>query len=115
MDDLKVLTKQEAEAIVRAHLERISKSDPRGVEVEIVSDATIERPFGWVFFYNSVEFLRTGKLSSMLAGNAPIIINKQDGVLCDTGTAYPVEHYIKNYEEYGTPYPPTDLTHLDER
>ncbi|HNO78558.1 MAG TPA: YrhB domain-containing protein [Phycisphaerae bacterium] len=57
MDDPKVLTKQEAEAIVRAHLERISKSGPRGVEVEIVSDATIERPFGWVFFYNSVEFL----------------------------------------------------------
>jgi hypothetical protein len=68
----------------------------------VVDDATIEKPWGWVFFYDSRRFLETGDDSSRLFGNAPIIVNATTGIASDTGTAYPVEHYISEYErEHG--------------
>jgi hypothetical protein len=30
-----------------------------GNGVEVVFDATIEKPYGWVFFYNSKEWIET--------------------------------------------------------
>ncbi len=34
----------------------------------------------------------------MLGGNAPIIVNKDTGVLSETGTAFDVDHYIEEYK-----------------
>jgi len=77
----------------------IADSDlPDGDVCVVVDDATIEEPWGWVFFYQSRRFLETGDNSSRLAGNAPIIVNARTGVATVTGTAYPVEHYIAEYE-----------------
>jgi hypothetical protein len=64
----------------------------------IVEGETIEKDFGWVFFYNSKEFLEDHNLSYMLAGNAPIIIDRQDGSVHKTGTAHSIDFYIKEYE-----------------
>jgi hypothetical protein len=64
----------------------------------IVDEVTIERPFGWVFFYDSLRHQRTQNLSDHLAGNAPIIVNRFDGSLHVTGTARPAEEYIREYE-----------------
>ena len=64
----------------------------------IVEDSTIERPWGWVFFYESRRFLDTGDSSARFAGNAPIIVERETGELLDTGTAHPVEFYLDNYE-----------------
>ena len=54
-------------------------------------------PFGWVFFYQTKEYIATGSISSMLAGNAPFIINNETGDICTLGTAYPLDVYIKEY------------------
>ena len=81
----------------------IADSDPPEGDVSVVVDnATVEKPWGWVFFYQSRHFLETGDNSSRLAGNAPIIVNARTGVAIVTGTAYPVELYIAEYErEHG--------------
>lgn len=63
----------------------------------IVDSATLEREFGWVFFYNSEEHQTTGDFRSALVGNAPLIINREDGSIHVTGTAEPVEFYIEEY------------------
>jgi hypothetical protein len=39
----------------------------------------------------------------MIIGNAPIIVDKNDGSLHGTGTARPVEEYIQEFEKKWTP------------
>ncbi len=65
----------------------------------ILDKETIERDFGWVFFYQSQEFLDSGDERDQLAGNAPIIVDRRDGSTHTTGTAEPVETYIAAYEK----------------
>src|ERR1035437_7040995 len=53
--------------------------------------------FGWVFCYNTEPYVATGDTSHSLAGNAPIIVDRADGQLYVTGTAYPLDHFIAEY------------------
>jgi hypothetical protein len=83
-------------------------------QARIVREATIAKPYGWIFFYQSKEFLDDGTPSTQLAGNAPIIVDRNNLELRVTGTAKPLEHYLKEYEEtlppiwlQQTPQPPT--------
>jgi len=62
----------------------------------VVSHVT-EYEFGWMFFYNSREFLETGDDRYSLVGNAPFIVEKTVGRLYVTGTAHDVEHYVQEY------------------
>lgn len=54
---------------------------------------------GWVFFYDSVRHQQTGDLLDALAGNGPILIDRETGQVHNTGTARPVEDYIDQYGE----------------
>jgi hypothetical protein len=93
-----VLTKVEAKQLVYT---RINAEDPGAadtVELAIMDSETIEKEYGWVFFYQSKEFLKTGNDVYALLGNAPYIVNKYTGELIETGTANPIEDYITEYE-----------------
>ena len=68
-----------------------------GVTPVIVDDQTIEEDFGWIFFYQSREYLDTRDFGLSLAGNAPLIVDRRDGSIHETGTAMPVGHYIETY------------------
>lgn len=50
-----------------------------------------ETEFGWVFFYNSEHYLKTGDVGYALAGNAPIVVMKSTGEVRGTGSAEPLE------------------------
>ena len=65
----------------------------------ILTDDTIDREKYWVFFYTNKKYLETNNLSDMVAGNSPIIINKQTKEKHTTGTAYAIEHYMEEYEK----------------
>jgi len=90
-----VLTISEAQAIVENAMSALMPDDEEWV---IVDDYTIEKPWGWVFFYNSREYVSTGDPQYQLIGNAPYIVNKATGELADTGTAEDIEVYISRYE-----------------
>lgn len=87
----------EAKLIAKNYLHFLQK-DLEGITLVIVDNEIIERDFGWVFFYNSKEFLETGNLSFALVGNAPLIVDKNSGKIIETGTAYPIEYYLNNYK-----------------
>jgi hypothetical protein len=53
--------------------------------------------FGWVFWYNTEQYVATGDTSYALAGDAPIIVDRADEQLYVTGTAYPLDHFIAEY------------------
>ena len=88
-----MITCEEAEVIAKHYLDDLQKEigDP------LQLTKTQEESFGWVFFYQTKEFLETGNLSAMLAGNAPFIVNRRDGVIHVLGTAHPVDVYLKEY------------------
>ncbi len=64
----------------------------------IVTEHTLKRPYGWVFFYDSRAYLASSKTSDMVAGNAPILVDRIDGEIRVTGTAEPSESYLTRYE-----------------
>jgi hypothetical protein len=68
-----------------------------GIELSLLDEHTIERDFGWVFFYGSKKFVETGDIQYLIAGNAPIVITRTDGRIHETGTAYPIEHYLRKF------------------
>jgi len=70
------------------------ENEPR---LHLVVVKTTEYDFGWVFAYDSKEYLETNDIGFAVAGNAPFIVDKNDGGLYITGTAGPVEDYVKQY------------------
>ena len=60
--------KQIAQEHINKHLLRMN--------IIIIDEDTIEKEYGWVFFYQSKEFVETGDFSYKLAGNGPIIVEK---------------------------------------
>jgi hypothetical protein len=91
-----MLTRAEAIDIVSKRLQQKSTPDDPFVVVE---ENTIEKPFGWVFFYNSKRFVETGEFSSQLAGNGPVIVNKHDGSVEFFGTPKPTQEIVAEYEQ----------------
>ena len=77
------------------YLQRLATG--RKYKFALIEERTREEDFGWVLFYNTEEFVRTGDRAWQLAGNAPLIVDRVSGVLTVTGTAHPIEHYILEY------------------
>jgi hypothetical protein len=89
----------------RLALERLAQSwNIADAHPVILDEATIERDFCWVFFYDSSRHIETGDLSDALAGNAPIIVNKHDGSLHVIGTYKSVLEDVEAYERTGDPH-----------
>jgi hypothetical protein len=75
----------------------------RGYHVEgdrlvIVDEETMEKEYGWIFFYDSLKYLETGDDIYLIAGNAPLIVEKNDGSVHVLATAPPLEKWIAQYE-----------------
>lgn len=81
-------------------------------QARIMRDLTIAKPYGWIFFYQSNEYLDGGDEMPMLVGNAPIVVNRNTSELRLTGTARPLEHYLEEYEKT---LPPATLQQAPQR
>jgi hypothetical protein len=91
-----MMTKAEALDFVSKKLGAKSTDD----DSHIVNDAwTLEKPFGWIFFYNSKKFLETGEFRYRLAGNGPVIVNKFDGSIQFLGSSPSELLLLEKYEE----------------
>ena len=91
----------------RAKVEQALARSPDAQETDdslvILHERTLEKPWGWVFFYTSKQFHETGDFRFALAGNAPYIVERETGRLIETGTALSLDEYIANYERAGDP------------
>jgi hypothetical protein len=94
---MKSLTQSQARELVAQRLAAIP-DDHDLCRFVILDEHTIERPWGWVFFYDSRKHHETGDFQYAIAGNAPHVVNRFDGSMHVTGTAAPIEHYIAEYE-----------------
>jgi hypothetical protein len=89
-----MVTIENAMKIARNYLDL--DSDP---SIFIMEDQTVEFEYGWVFFYQTTDSIEIAGVKVGLGGNAPIIVDKRDGSVHVTGTAYPHEKYILDYIE----------------
>lgn len=97
-----MISKEEARRLV---VEYIGRPDwlPQEDDWIVLDEATIEKPWGWVFFHSSKMWRETGEIKYAVAGNAPLIVERESGRVIITGTARTAEHYIENYERNGSP------------
>jgi hypothetical protein len=98
-----MITREEALRLVVEHLGRPDWL-PSEDDWVVVEEATIEKPWGWVFFHTSKLWRETGKIQYAVAGNAPLLVEREGGRIIATGTVHPVEHYVANYELHGNPH-----------
>jgi hypothetical protein len=93
-----MLTREQAREQIEAKLNKPDPHWPDKPELIVDDEQTIEKEWGWVFFYNTSGYLKTGNVDEDLMGNAPYIVNKNTGEIIEAGTAYDIEYYIKEYE-----------------
>ena len=91
------MNKEEAQKLVEVEIEK-TKDKYNPINCAVLENETIEKEWGWIFFYQSKAYLESGDFRDMLGGNAPIIVNRSTGILSETGTAFDIEHYIIEYE-----------------
>ncbi len=77
-----------------------------GGRAVILDARTLTRPKGGVFFSQARRFLETSDRRDALFGNAPVIFHRTSGEYHVTGTAHPLEHYLRQYE---ASLPPDEL------
>src|SRR5262249_16701370 len=88
------IDRQEAETLLRHYLDtRIGSR----IEVVVLSDRTIEKDYGWIFRFQSKDYLE-GKTKHILIGNGPVLVEKS-GKIIPFPTAISLDESIKRYEQ----------------
>ena len=67
-----------------------------GDQFDLLLDQTREVEQGWVFFFNTADFVRTRTPMSALAGNGPILVTRE-GVLYQLPSAIPWEDAVRKH------------------
>ena len=83
------MNRQQAKKSAELYIEKLQQSCP--VEISLNDDLTEEHSIGFVFFYNSSVFWKTGDFMDALAGNCPILIKKCDGSLVTLSTSQSIQ------------------------
>lgn len=91
-----MISKEQAKKSVEAELQRRCQI-PDDTYV-IVEDLTIEKPFAWIFFYNSKKYLKSGDINDGISGNGPVFVNKHNGEIKFCGSQK-FEKLLSEYEQ----------------
>jgi hypothetical protein len=86
-------TFQQAHATVERLL--AERTGQTRIDLLLDEEATGEEPWCWVFYYNSRAYLETGMISHALAGNGPIVVDKDFGTVHELATARPTEEQLE--------------------
>lgn len=99
-----MVTKQDAVRIAENHA---NNGDP-GPDALVVDDEwTIERDYGWLFTYNTPEFVRTRNRRDALVGNAPLLVLRESGSVIQFPTSCTREKAVADYEADPEQFVPT--------
>jgi len=93
-----MLSINSAREMVKEHLAHASD------DFEVYADPILQGEYGWVFGYQSKHYIHTENVVDALAGNAPLLVDKNEGSLHVLGTGQWVEYYVENYIRFGDPH-----------
>jgi hypothetical protein len=71
-----------------------------GDNFEILTASTREIEEGWVFFFNTKDFVQTGNPASALAGNGPLLVTR-GGAIHQLPSSIPWEVAVKQIAHEG--------------
>jgi hypothetical protein len=87
-----VLSEDECRRLAQDLIESWASPDP------LVITGCREFAAGWVFFYNTERYERTGSIVDALAGNSPVLVDRRDGTARATGsTGLPTDYWVDEY------------------
>ncbi|WP_209327297.1 YrhB domain-containing protein [Pseudoalteromonas sp. PA2MD11] len=69
---------ESAYKILNCELQKLSEKAE--CHLVVITDDTIQLEDGWLFFYNSAEFMHTGDPLDCLVGNGPIFVSSEGNV-----------------------------------
>ncbi len=92
-----MITIEDAKLLALEQLREIQKMS--NVELALLENETRAFKCGWVFFYQSKEYVLTGDVQFLVGGNAPIIVDKYNKTVHLTGTGHDISYYIQKYLE----------------
>jgi hypothetical protein len=81
-----------ATALARSRVDQIAQAV--GDHFEILPDQTKILERGWIFFFNTADYVRTRNPSSALAGNGPIFVTRE-GTIYELPSAIPWEEAVR--------------------
>jgi hypothetical protein len=93
-----VITRGDAERIARDFVAREFPYEEGAEEVAINDAATVERPYGWLFVYTTVAYLRSHDPQDGLAGAGPLLVLREDGRVVDFPSYHSRESALEEYE-----------------
>ncbi|WP_326981787.1 hypothetical protein VUJ46_16340 [Chryseobacterium sp. MYb264] len=93
-----MLTDQEMLKIAEHYLKRKGEFGGSDIEVVILTEETIKKPYGNIYNYQSKEYILTGDFDKSLTGHAPFLVEKKSGRVVRFGTLGSLESYIQDYE-----------------
>jgi hypothetical protein len=71
--------------------------DTPGDRLTLIDENTIEKPYGWVYFYTSEKWRTTADFRYAVAGNAHFLPKREGGAIHVFGTALPITEYLQRY------------------
>lgn len=93
-----MIDKEIARGIALSEINKLNPHQVEPIDLVLVDQHTIEKEYGWVFFYQSRQYVETGDFDYILGGNSPFLVQREDGQVFYFGTAYPVEWFMAGYE-----------------
>ncbi len=93
------LTRDEATAVASQFVARLAVKAK--VSLAIITERTMTRPYGWIFFYGAAHFVETGGREPGIGGNGPIVVERVSGKIHQLGTGLPVDEMIAAFERGG--------------
>jgi hypothetical protein len=74
------------------------KSKHLQLELVLLNEYTIRKPYGNIYFYNSKKYIETDDYRYALLGNAPFLVENKSGNIVVFGTFPKVDYFIEEYE-----------------
>ena len=95
-----MLTQEQAIALVK---------DTLPSDQDIVQDATIERDYGWVIFFQTKRYIETKNIADALCGPRGVLVEKSTARLISFSSAFATETSLAVYEAGYLDHPDFDI------
>jgi len=82
-------------AEAKAHVEQELNSED--LERVVITEV-LEKPYGWVCFYQSARYMETGEESAQLAGNGPVVLMRETLQIHYLGSANHPDDELADFE-----------------
>ena len=93
-----MISKDNAKHLADEYLIEAHHLDDPNNPIIINDTLTLERPYGWIFFYNSQKYIMTKNPLYAIFGNCPIVIEKETGMMSFLGTALNLSEELEIFE-----------------